>query len=501
MILRCVLVRAIFALLFRQPAPHRAERSAVQQALLFPRVPNETATALATASDSSSDPPAPALASCGFAAVWTGPGALAPLQADSSPLWKAYVELHARERAKGCGGRYLVYRCRAPDACGGFGDQMRSLASLLQFAVASNRAVLVDWEKPVPLHENAVLPHTVDWTLPPNCAWRNQAPRRACSFPLKHDVTVGDAAFSQTSAAVFGAAPVVTVLSTACLIPGRGGRHPNWGGLFSTPGANPAFTRLAAVAATVKQPRGCAFHFLFRLSPALLGVVRSAAGSLALGAVKEEAARSAAAPRVSVHWRTGDSAFDFGKGGNYWKTAHNVSVDSTIAAAQYRAVLTEMANCFSHADALATSAPALRCEPGGPSPVQLFSDSAFLKSEAHQTGFLTTVFEPVHVAKNYSAGDAPPIPAVRGLQETLSEVLLMAEARVFVRAPIGRESGFSLVAMELSWVFHGPATELSTTVTPHGFDLCIHPPDNTCGLGEPNECRPEHVLHHLVNAR
>ena len=42
--------------------------------------------------------------------------------------------------------------------------------------VASNRAVLVDWEKPVPLHENAVLPHTVDWTLPPNCAWRNQAP-------------------------------------------------------------------------------------------------------------------------------------------------------------------------------------------------------------------------------------------------------------------------------------------------------------------------------------
>jgi hypothetical protein len=201
-----------------------------------------------------------------------------------------------------------------------------------------------------------------------------------------------------------------------------------------------------------------------------------------------------------VHWRTGDAAFDFGKGGDYWRTSHNVSINSAVAAAQFSAVLAEMAKCFSHADALTTHA-ALRCDAGGPSPVQLFSDNAFLKSEAHQTGFLTTSFEPVHVAKNYSAGDPAPLPAVRGLQETLSEVLLMAEARVFVRAPMGRESGFSLVAMELSWVFHGPVTELSATATPHGFDLCLRPPENVCGLGVPKECPPGHVLHHPVQSR
>jgi hypothetical protein len=370
---------------------------------------------------------------------------------------------------------------------------MRSLASVFQFAVASNRALLVDWEKPVPYHENAVLPHLVDWTMPPGCAWHDQAPRRMCTFPLKDDVTVGDAAFTQTSAAVFGAAPAVTVLSTSCLVPGRGGRKPNWGAVFSSGTPSPAQARLAAVADTVKQPRGCAFHFLFRLSPALLAVVKSAADSLS------PAERSGT--RVSVHWRTGDSAFDFGKGGEYWRTAHNVSVNSAVAAAQYSAVLAEMAKCFSHADALTTRAPALRCDAGGPNPVQLFSDNLFLKSQAHQTGFLTTSFEPVHVGKNYSAGDQPPLPAVRGLQETLSEVLLMAEARMFVRAPMGRESGFSLVAMELSWVFHGPVTELFASVTPRGFNLCMQPPDNTCGLGVPNDCPAAHVLHHPIKAQ
>jgi len=277
------------------------------------------------------------------------------------------------------------------------------------------------------------------------------------------------------------------------LIPGRGGRHPNWGALFSNPSANPSYTRLAAVAAAVKQPRGCAFHFLFRLAPALLTMVRGAAAGLEAPAVR-------GGPRVSVHWRTGDGAFDFGEGGQYWRTSHNVSVNSSASATQYRSVLAEMAKCFSNADALRTSTPTLRCEDGGQSPVQLFSDNAFLKSEAQQTGFLTTAFDPVHVGKDYNAGEPPPLPAVRGLQETLSDVLLMAEARIFVRAPIGRESGFSLVAMELSWVFHGPVTELSATVAPRGFDLCMRPPDNTCGLGVPRECPPGYVIHHPVLA-
>ena len=48
-------------------------------------------------------------------------------------------------------GKFLVYSCKSKECKGGYGNRMRSLASLFYLAMLTDRVFIIDWEAPFPL--------------------------------------------------------------------------------------------------------------------------------------------------------------------------------------------------------------------------------------------------------------------------------------------------------------------------------------------------------------
>lgn len=114
--------------------------------------------------------------------ICSEPGSLPPLQPlppNLPSLFRSYLSSHAHTRAiltnrlslpsvHDSVPRLLIWRCipRGLRRCPGLGDRMRGLRFALALAVVTNRTLLIDWEStPYPLTA-ALVPASLDWTIP-----------------------------------------------------------------------------------------------------------------------------------------------------------------------------------------------------------------------------------------------------------------------------------------------------------------------------------------------
>ena len=102
------------------------------------------------------------------------------LQNPNLPEWvKNYATWHSQQRtlyleakrsnntAVSSSIQFLISRCLAEDKCGGASDRLQDMPYNLMVANATNRVLLVRWEKPAPLQNFLVPPANggIDWTV------------------------------------------------------------------------------------------------------------------------------------------------------------------------------------------------------------------------------------------------------------------------------------------------------------------------------------------------
>ena len=109
-------------------------------------------------------------------------------EAELLPDWmQEYIEWHTTQRAQLTvdnyqNYRFLVLRCLHVDTtCGGISDRLKPLPLLVQLAAASQRILLIAWQRPAPLEEFLLVPalsiidgqqqqRQLDWRVP---SWLN----------------------------------------------------------------------------------------------------------------------------------------------------------------------------------------------------------------------------------------------------------------------------------------------------------------------------------------
>lgn len=369
-----------------------------------------------------------ALEQCGF-----GPGALGP---EAAAAWRDYAALHVRERAKGCAGRYLVHSVRAHDNRG-LSDNIRGATSMLYFAMASKRALLLNWEKyGMQAGSFGALfePHHVDWSVPAGCAQLLDARRTEYDW----DPAITEIFHHDDGGDLFGDEPALVSASSLWL--------PRFWQPAFRGGAPPA---LKALLATAKQPVGCGFLFLFQLSAKLLDEYQAVVTDLG------------GAPSAVVHWRT--------------DTRHFASPDGVETVDASAPALQAFASCLAH------GARPLRCPAAAPSDaggVWFFSESPELKGVARAAGLRTTGLRP------YDTSDGTD--AARQL-ETVAELLAMSTARTIASIPPNRNSGFPRIAAELAAVRYGDVLEAQASVAADGYHVCE----------KPMQCRPTRAINRV----
>lgn len=77
------------------------------------------------------------------------------------PAWiVSYATRHGTPRTKDT--KYIVYRCRRGDLCGGIGDRLRGIMATFYLAIATGRAMMIDMDAPIPF-DTVMHPTTFDW--------------------------------------------------------------------------------------------------------------------------------------------------------------------------------------------------------------------------------------------------------------------------------------------------------------------------------------------------
>eukprot|EP00746_Dinoflagellata_sp_MGD_P034153 gnl/MRDRNA2_/MRDRNA2_18153_c0_seq1.p1 gnl/MRDRNA2_/MRDRNA2_18153_c0~~gnl/MRDRNA2_/MRDRNA2_18153_c0_seq1.p1 ORF type:complete len:499 (+),score=65.71 gnl/MRDRNA2_/MRDRNA2_18153_c0_seq1:92-1588(+) len=180
---------------------------------------------------------------------------------EDANIWTKYADLHKKTRAqieKGdmSSSRILVWQCRDGDLCGGIGDQAKGIASMLYLAVATDRALFVDWSK----HGEDVL------TL---------FDMRSVNTRLPHGVKLDDCQqFHAIDRDTNFEDYVASDATTASCIQWKTNTHPKtfWQPRMRT-GTDSEFQQLhKQITTTVKKEYriGCAFNFLWSLKPGML---------------------------------------------------------------------------------------------------------------------------------------------------------------------------------------------------------------------------------------
>lgn len=79
---------------------------------------------------------------------------------------KDYIKLHDDILNNRRPPRYLVYFCGGKrHGCGGYGNRLGAMTSLLYLAVITNRAFIINWNTSVPLSDY-LLPKNINWNVP-----------------------------------------------------------------------------------------------------------------------------------------------------------------------------------------------------------------------------------------------------------------------------------------------------------------------------------------------
>ncbi|XP_031567203.1 uncharacterized protein LOC116302126 [Actinia tenebrosa] len=78
---------------------------------------------------------------------------------------KRYVEYHKQVLRSERPGKFLVYLCGGKDyGCGGYGNRLNGIASLLLLAILTDRVFLIDWNYSISL-KDYFLPNKIDWSF------------------------------------------------------------------------------------------------------------------------------------------------------------------------------------------------------------------------------------------------------------------------------------------------------------------------------------------------
>mmetsp|Transcript_28864 Transcript_28864/g.92482 ORF Transcript_28864/g.92482 Transcript_28864/m.92482 type:complete len:453 (+) Transcript_28864:33-1391(+) len=227
---------------------------------------------------------------------------LARTASDHAAPWKSYAEHHRRLRARLDAGeavRTLVYECS--DAhCGGWGfaDVTNGLASTLYFAMMSERAFFVRWDRNDLDMLDLLDANDIDVRLPPTLlatlSRSSECHRLVAPFGRVESVIGGDLD------------PQCVVVQSNFHPASQFWRSAEVGGRKVTQirADIDAFSRAQLAEVQPEYATGCAFNFLFRPSERLLA---------ALGADAADAA-DAADPHLAMHarlpdtWRSGRAA-------------------------------------------------------------------------------------------------------------------------------------------------------------------------------------------------
>lgn len=365
---------------------------------------------------------------CGFTSESKSPG----LTGDSEALWRDFVALHLRERSRGCSGRYLVWECKAINSgCGGLGDEVAGIAGMLAVAIASGRALLLDWQKQdMPYFGGVYDVNAIDWSMPQACSWHESvftmySPFADSSWADKFLASVNE--------------------STEQVVRSRTNQ------MFNFPHAVEKLPALKQVFETMKLPRGCTYHFLFRsASP--------------LSAVYEQI--RIRGDFVGIHVRAGDKI-----------------VEDKTNVSQWTTSISKLAKCVTTGIkvlGLDLSAPVL-CSAASTKLV-FFSDSAPLKELSANLNMTVTGVKPMHV-------DRQDLSKNQHL-EVVAELHALADASVIVSGSFGYDgrgssrfgvqSGFARLAVEIGKVRnHENTKSFVMKIVPNDIDICVDE-----GMGE-----------------
>lgn len=396
---------------------------------------------------------------CGF----TSSGSLSNVGIDSAPIWRNYVETHRIQRSRGCDGRYLVWKCTEKETCGGLGDEIRGISAMLYLAMATERALLLDWRKDGVSYAGSIFGvKAVDWTMPENCAWSNNIihvidtpydgldnlVKKSAELPTEQEnaaakenmLTTGFTTTSlrghpsylagETKAANrFGGAgssmqviEVVTNLQTPQQSPGI------WKSALES---LPALRELSKVA-TLSV--GCAYQFLFEPTSALHETY--------------ERIRIPSTSFIGIHLRVGDvemrrNPADMSR----WKSGVSLLAECIASGlALLRSNEVAASTCEKPADDLA-----------------FFSDSQAVKDLSKTAGMLVTGVLPLHSEKDRMSEEQR--------VSTVAELLALADSKTLVTDT--RRSGFANLALEIGTIRHGTDVEsFGMRILPDVVELC-----------------------------
>lgn len=78
---------------------------------------------------------------------------------------KQYIEYHKQVLHSEKPGKFLVYLCGGKNyGCGGYGNRLNGIASLLLLAILTDRVFLIDWKYSISL-KDYFLPNKIDWSF------------------------------------------------------------------------------------------------------------------------------------------------------------------------------------------------------------------------------------------------------------------------------------------------------------------------------------------------
>jgi len=170
-------------------------------------------------------------------------------------FWAQYQQLHRTARAcieaspekpTAC-GRIIIWRCRSGDHCSGLGDQLRGLTAVFYLAMATSRALFVDWSRFGKDVLGFLNPRAVDVTLPTDFS---------SNIWCKSKIWTGDAGYA------VNAIDKVAIDTQFCLevitsVPPTGIWHNSKLGKETLQKAIPVHYHML----------GCCAHFMFDFSP------------------------------------------------------------------------------------------------------------------------------------------------------------------------------------------------------------------------------------------
>ena len=235
-------------------------------------------------------------------------------------LWqKEYFHFHKRALASPDTSRYLSYTCKS-SGHGGIGNRVQGIVSLFFLALLTNRTFLINWGGPGKLADY-MEPNQINWNLPLNLFGTFHRSYWGVGGPPGgyHDsIITTEEAFSKWSSEVDFESKLLT-------------RFEAIGTIFhfvEELRKNPYLKKQAEMKELPSSPSlmlGCAFHFLFRKSSAMLRALRQAKLSL-----------KRKPPLLGIHVRTSDH--HWGNMNEFSYRSHNTTLFFMCACEQNKLI-------------------------------------------------------------------------------------------------------------------------------------------------------------------